>query len=81
MSYTKRSERQKQIISIDPAALKAARQVYRLYLESHPDLHQPKGVVVNRDNMTGKLLYSSPVLLPSEVFVPVETILEMNEYY
>lgn len=76
MSYTstKRSERQKQLINIDPLVLKTARQVYRLYVESYPDLPTPYGVAINRGSMTGKLIYSHPILLPTESFVPIEII-------
>jgi len=77
---TKRSERQKQLITVDPLVLKTARQVYRLYVESYPDLATPYGVAINRGTMTGKLIYSHPVLLPTESFVPIEVI-ESGEHY
>jgi hypothetical protein len=81
VSYTstKRSERQKQLINIDPSVLKTARQVYRLYVESYPDLPTPYGVAINRGSMTGKLIYSHPILLPTESFVPIE-IIESPDY-
>ncbi|AFY72870.1 hypothetical protein Syn7502_00736 [Synechococcus sp. PCC 7502] len=82
MSYTtsKRSERQKQITNIDSLVLKIARQVYRLYQESYPELPTPYGIAVNRGTMTGKLIYSHPILLPTEIFVPIE-IIESSEYH
>ncbi len=82
MSYTstKRSERQKQLINIDSLVLKTARQVYRLYVESYPDLPTPYGVAINRGSMTGKLIYSHPILLPTESFVPIE-IIESPDYH
>jgi hypothetical protein len=82
VSYTttKRSDRQKQPINIDPLVLKTARQVYRLYTESYPDLPTPYGVAINRGTMTGKLIYSHPILLPTESFVPIEVI-ESGEYH
>jgi hypothetical protein len=82
VSYTstKRSERQKQLINIDSLVLKTARQVYRLYVESYPDLPTPYGVAINRGSMTGKLIYSHPILLPTESFVPIE-IIESPDYH
>jgi hypothetical protein len=82
VAYTtsKRSERQKQLITVDPLVLKTAKQVYRLYVESYPDLPTPYGVAINRGTMTGKLIYSHPVLLPTESFVPIEVI-ESGDHY
>ncbi len=82
MSYTttKRTDRQKQLINLDPLILKAARQVYRLYVESYPDLAIPYGIAINRGTMTGKLIYSHPILLPTESFVPIEVI-EAGDYH
>lgn len=82
MSYSKRSDRQKQLISYDPGVLKVARQVYRLYQDSYPHLPTPKGIAVNNKDMTGKLIYTTPVLLPDETFVPLDiTVIEPNDYY
>lgn len=59
-------------ILLDPALLRAARQLYRNYYEVHPDLVQrPLGVAINKLNYRGKLIFSGrPILLPQECFVP-----------
>jgi hypothetical protein len=83
MSYgsNKRSDKQKQFANFDSSIIKAARHVHRLYTDSYPDLPTPNGVVINRGNLTGKLIYSYPVLLPTESFVPIEVITNSNDYY
>lgn len=60
----------------DPGILKAARNIYRIYYEVHPNVSQhPLGVVINRNNYRGKLIFShKPVLLPAECFVPFNQI-------
>jgi len=59
----------------DPSLIKAARQIYRLYYEVHPKVVQrPLGVVINRVNYRGKLIFSKPILLPQESFVPLNQI-------
>lgn len=61
---------------IEPAFLKNARQLYHAYCESHAEhLQRPLGVVINRINHRGKLIFSKkPVLLPQEYFVPFSQI-------
>ena len=56
--------------------LKTARNIYRIYYEVHPNISQrPLGVVINRNNHRGKLIFShKPVLLPAECFVPFNQI-------
>jgi hypothetical protein len=63
-------------VLVDPALLRAARQIYRTYYEVHPDLIQrPLGVAINRLNHRGKLIFSGkPILLPQECFVPFSQI-------
>ena len=63
-------------VSIDPAILKVARQVYRDYCESHPsNAKRPSGVVVNQLTYQGKVLFASqPILLPQERFIPMTQI-------
>lgn len=58
---------------IDPTVIRAARQIYRTFIEIYPNTsHQPTGVVVNRFTYRGKLIFSSkPILLPDECFVPL----------
>lgn len=60
----------------DPGILKAARNIYRIYYEVHPNVSQrPLGVVINRHNYRGKLIFSQNiVLLPTECFVPFQEI-------
>jgi hypothetical protein len=60
----------------DLCILKAARNIYRIYYEVHPNVsHRPLGVVINRSNYRGKLIFShKPVLLPTEFFVPFNQI-------
>jgi hypothetical protein len=57
---------------LDPALLRAARQIYRTYYEVHPDLTQrPFGVAIHRYTFRGKLIFKrKPILLPQECFVP-----------
>lgn len=59
-------------VLIDPALLRAARQIYRTYYEVHPDeIRRPLGVAIDRLNHRGKLIFKErPVLLPRECFVP-----------
>lgn len=61
---------------IDPAIIRAARQIYRQFYEAHPDMTQrPVGVALNRYNYRGKLIFGKrPILLPEECFVPVEQV-------
>ncbi|HEY9876588.1 MAG TPA: hypothetical protein V6D12_24390 [Candidatus Obscuribacterales bacterium] len=63
-------------VLVDPALIRAARQIYRTYYEVHPDLIQrPLGVAINRLNHRGKLIFSGkPILLPQECFVPFSQI-------
>jgi hypothetical protein len=59
-------------VLLDPALLRAARQIYRTYYEVHPDQQQrPYGVAIDRYTYRGKLIFRSKViLLPQEYFVP-----------
>ncbi|NJK33938.1 MAG: hypothetical protein HC919_02755 [Oscillatoriales cyanobacterium SM2_2_1] len=60
---------------IDPVVLRAAKQVYRYYLDAYATkLPRPLGVAINRMDMGGKLVYSQLLLLPQESFVPIEHI-------
>lgn len=60
----------------DPDILKAARNIYRIYYEVHPNVSQrPLGVVINRNNYRGKLIFAQKIiLLPTESFVPFNEI-------
>jgi hypothetical protein len=57
---------------LDPALLRAARQIYRTYFEVHPEVTQrPSGVAIDRYTHRGKLIFrKKPILLPQECFVP-----------
>jgi hypothetical protein len=57
---------------LDPALLRAARQIYRTYYEVHPEVTQrPFGVAIDRYTHRGKLIFrNKPILLPQECFVP-----------
>jgi hypothetical protein len=63
-------------VLIDPALLRAARQVYRAYCEAHPNTaKRPAGVAVNLKTYQGKVLFSNnPILLPQECFIPLNQI-------
>jgi hypothetical protein len=66
---------------IDPTVIRAARQIYRSFVEIYPDRsHQPTGVVIDRLTYRGKLVFSAkPILLPDEYFVTIDQI--QNEPY
>lgn len=61
---------------LDPALLRAARQIYRTYTEVHPNVTQrPNGVAIHRLTHRGKLIFlNKPILLPQECFVPFSQI-------
>jgi hypothetical protein len=63
-------------VLIDPALVRAARQIYRAYCEAHPsNAKRPTGVAVNLVNYQGKVLFANqPVLLPQECFVPLSQL-------
>lgn len=66
------SERMDLTMLLDPAVLRAARQIYRTYYEVHPEITQrPYGVAIDRYTHRGKLIFRPKViLLPQECFVP-----------
>lgn len=66
------TERMDLPILLDPAILRAARHIYRVYYEVHPEVTQrPYGVAIDRYTHRGKLIFRSKViLLPQECFVP-----------
>jgi hypothetical protein len=60
---------------IDPSLIRIAKQAYRDYLETAPYRAQPPlGIVVNRSDGRCKVVYNQLILLPHEVFVPIELI-------
>jgi hypothetical protein len=58
----------------DPALVRTAQQIYRVYQEVHPDrLERPLGVAINTLNYRGQLIFKrQPILLPQECFIPFE---------
>ncbi len=66
---------------VEPSVLKAAKQIYRDYLDTHAShLTRPLGAAVNRSDLSGKLVYKDAILLPQESFVPIE-MLESAEHH
>lgn len=59
-------------VLIDPAVLRAARQIYQTYYEVHPEkMQRPVGLVIDRQSHRGKLIFGvKPILLYTESFVP-----------
>jgi hypothetical protein len=66
------SDRADLTMLLDPSVLRAARQIYRIYYEVHPNVTQrPYGVAIDRYTYRGKLIFrNKPILLPQECFVP-----------
>jgi hypothetical protein len=63
-------------MSLDPAIIHAARDVYRTYLSIYTQLpRQPFGVVLNKETFKGQLIFrEKPILLIGEDFVPFNQI-------
>lgn len=61
---------------LDPSLLRAARQIYRIYYEVHPDQTQrPYGIAIDRYTHRGKLIFRNrPILLPQECFIPLSQL-------
>lgn len=61
---------------IDPRQLRAARQIYRTFFDSHPNVTQrPIGVALDGMTLRGKLVFGArPILLPQESFIPLEQL-------
>jgi len=59
-------------VLLEPAILRAARQIYHLFYEVHPGkMQRPVGVVIDRQSHRGKLVFGvKPILLYTECFVP-----------
>lgn len=70
-------------VLIDPALLRAARQIYRAYCEAHPNMtKRPTGVAVNQITYRGHIIFSDkPVLLPDEYFVPLGQIEQSDDLF
>ena len=63
-------------VLLDPALLRAARQVYRTYCALNPrSAKRPLGVAINEDTHRGQLIFGKKaVLLPGECFVPLNQL-------
>ena len=63
-------------VLLDPELIKAARHIYQIFYEVHPEVMQrPIGVAIGRMTRRGKLVFGDkPVLLPQECFVPFSQI-------
>ncbi|NEN90796.1 MAG: hypothetical protein F6K48_18515 [Okeania sp. SIO3H1] len=61
---------------LPPSLQKLAKLLYRTYLETHPDLlRHPLGVAISPVSYRASLIFShQPILLPGELFIPVELI-------
>lgn len=62
---------------MDTTVLQAARQIYHSHLQLRPDVgdQPPRGVVIHRRTLRGDLIFSEyPILLPHELFIPVDAL-------
>lgn len=74
---SQRLDRQTEIpILLDPALLRAAQRIYRTYCSLPNKIDKrPCGVVINRENHRGQLLFrENPILLPKEWFIPLKQL-------
>jgi hypothetical protein len=74
---SEQSQRHTEIpILLDPALLRAAQRIYRIYcsLPSKID-KRPYGVAINRENYRGQMIFrENPILLPKECFIPLKQL-------
>lgn len=62
-------------MKVENTILHAAKQAYRSYMDAYDDqIPRPLGIAVNRKDLTGKLVFRKPILLPQESFVPIEIV-------
>lgn len=63
-------------VVLNPALVKAARQIYHTFCEVHPEIIQrPIGVAICRLNHRGTVVFSDrPVLLPQECLIPLSQL-------
>jgi hypothetical protein len=62
-------------ITLSPVILKAARNIYQTYVDTHGNRQQPLGVAIDRYTYRGQLIFSGqPILLPHECFVTLKEI-------
>lgn len=82
MVYTSQQRQENRInrievpVLLDPALLRAARQIYRTYAEVHANrMQRPTGVAIHKLTHRGKLIFlDKAILLPQECFVPFSQI-------
>lgn len=58
-----------------PTVRQRALQLYQAYWEGHRTA-QPTGFVYNRETQGLQLLFSAPILLPVEEFIPLAVVLD-----
>jgi hypothetical protein len=62
-------------IVLSPVIVKAAKNIYQAYVETHGSKQTPLGVALNRQTFRGQLIFTGqPILLPHECFVPMRDI-------
>jgi hypothetical protein len=62
-------------IALSSVILRAARNIYQAYVETHGSQQRPLGVAIDRYTYRGQLIFSGqPILLPQECFVPINDI-------
>lgn len=64
-------------VLLDPAVLRAARRIYRIYSDAHAKRNdkRPIGVVVDPNTYRGQVIVNKkPILLPLECFVPLNQL-------
>jgi hypothetical protein len=80
MSYSPATPKKEKVdqlekYKVDPNMLRIAKQSYRDFVDMYSHrLPRPMGIVVNKNDGRGKMIYSQLILLPSEVFIPIELI-------
>ena len=62
-------------IVLSPVIVKAAKNIYQAYVDTHGSKQTPLGVALNRYTFRGQLIFTGqPILLPHECFVPMRDI-------
>ncbi len=62
-------------IVLSSVIVKAAKNIYQAYVETHGSKQTPVGVALNRQTFRGQLIFTGqPILLPHECFVPIRDI-------
>ncbi len=63
-------------VLVDPAVMRAARHIYRIYTEIHPNpKNTPIGVAIDRETHRGQVCSGTkPILLPGECFIPLNQL-------